>query len=336
MTNCADYEPDTAQWSPGEIDVIARAVVWAPSVHNSQPWRLELPGREALLYARDVDLPQQDRSKRDVAISCGTALANLELAVRALGLELAVSLAPDAASPDLVARIETGGRRPPTGRELHRYSAIARRRSYRLPFSGQEVSEHALHDIIVDAAGPGVQIRPLADDEGFAVAGLLEHAACLIQHDAAYQRELAVWTTPSDASPLSGLGMAPATLRGGSLPWAGLVRPGTAVPDRVTLADRLASESILVVLTAGDSPLDHVSAGIAIERAWLAAVDLGLVGAILTQPLQLSEVRSGFIERLELPGYPQALLRVGHPSGPAPQSPRHKAEDLLARSGSFG
>ncbi|GAA3044237.1 hypothetical protein [Actinokineospora globicatena] len=45
---------------------------------------------------------------------------------------------------------------------------------------------------------------------------------------------------------------------------------------------------------------------------------------MLTQPLHVPEARAGLVERLERPGYPQGLLRVGYPArefGPTPRRP---------------
>jgi hypothetical protein len=101
-----------------------------------------------------------------------------------------------------------------------------------------------------------------------------------------------------------------------TLPWAGLVRRFTAVPDPAVFAERLRRECLLVLLTPDDGPLDHVRAGMAAQVTWLAATAAGLVGSILTQPLQLHEVRAGLIEGMELAGFPQALMRFGHPAEP--------------------
>lgn len=54
-------------------------------------------------------------------------------------------------------------------------------------------------------------------------------------------------------------------------------------------------------------------AGMATEATWLAAIEAGLVGSVLTRPFQLPEVRAGLVEALSLAGFPQLLLRFGHP-----------------------
>ncbi|WP_020635587.1 hypothetical protein [Amycolatopsis alba] len=128
-----------------------------------------------------------------------------------------------------------------------------------------------------------------------------------------------------------GVGLAATALPPGSLPWAGLVRPSTALPDSAVLMRRLAAETLLVFLTLDDTRYDHLTAGHAVQTTWLDAVDGGLVGSVLTQPLHLPEVRSALCEDLELAGFPQALMRFGYPSGAVPASPRRAVDEVLGR-----
>jgi Nitroreductase family len=113
------------------------------------------------------------------------------------------------------------------------------------------------------------------------------------------------------------------------VPWAGLVRRATEVPETAELEPRLAGETLLVLVTVDDARADHVRAGYALERVWLAAVDLGLAAAVLTQPLHLEPVRSALCEDLGLTGFPQALLRIGYAAEPDPTSPRRAEQEVL-------
>ncbi|MFG1646335.1 hypothetical protein ACGFMK_39175 [Amycolatopsis sp. NPDC049252] len=70
------------------------------------------------------------------------------------------------------------------------------------------------------------------------------------------------------------MGLPASRLSAGSVPWAGLVRSATEVPDLADVEARLATESLFVFVTADDTRLDHIRAGYAMERAWLTAVDL--------------------------------------------------------------
>ena len=73
----------------GTYEEIARfvigAAVWAPSVHNSQPWRFAVRRGEISLYADpDRRLAVADPDGREMLISCGAALFNARLALRYL------------------------------------------------------------------------------------------------------------------------------------------------------------------------------------------------------------------------------------------------------------
>lgn len=302
-------------WTSGERGIVALASEQAPSVHNTSPWVLQFHDDAhgvSLFENLDRALPRHDPLGRDRLISCGAALTNVLLAMRALGWVPEMVLRPDPARPYEVARIVARSRRAATDAEFARYLAIAARHSYRRPFLETPVDTGTLR--LLTAHGvDGVELRVLSSvDETAAAATLLAHAALVLRADRDYQRELSVWTA-SDEHPGLGAGVAVVPRRNATLPWAGLVRRSTAVPDVETLADRLGRERLLLVETPDDGPLDQVRAGMAMQTAWLTATDAGLVGSVLTQPFQLPEVRAGLVEALLLPGYPQLLLRLGHP-----------------------
>lgn len=316
------------EWTGDEIAVLAAAVSRAPSVHNTQPWRLQTHGHDALLLERaDLRLPRHDPLGRDRMMSCGAALANLRLAVRRLGWAETWAQFPLPERPGVVARVRAGDRLQPGEAELARYRAIGARRSHRARFAGPPAPE-VLADLVHAPTVPGVELHRLEGDAGTgALARLLGHAAAVIQGDRAYLRELAAWTTDD----LAGDGIPQANRPPGSLPWAGLVDAATRLPDTDTLARRLRQEAHLLVLTVGDGHGDHLVAGVALQEAWLAATALGLAASVLTQPLHVHEVRAGLIEACELAGYPQAVLRVGLPSHVFPPTPRRSSTELIRK-----
>lgn len=318
------------RWTEGEITVAATAVRAAPSVHNSQPWFLEFHDGSISLFERlDLSLPRHDPTGRDRLISCGAALTNLTLAVRILGWSAELLLFPTRTRPDEVARLVATGRRSPSEQDWQRYFAIQRRRSYRGPFSALPVPDEMCHGLVAAPATGGVRVRPVAGlPEATEVAGLLTHTALVLRQDRAYQRELTAWTN-SRPGHRPGGGLPEPSPGGTTLPWAGLVRTTTNLPDAPTLAARLTRECLLLLETADDQHRDHVLAGAAMQETWLAATHAGLVGSVLTQPLHVAEVRAGLVERLGLAGFPQALLRFGYPSGVMPPSPRVPVAELI-------
>ena len=301
-------------FSTMEAGLLVGALDRAPSVHNTQPWELTIGDRVLELHERPgVALPRHDPTGRDRLLSCGAALANLELAVRALGRAVKVAVLPVASRPRLVARLRVGAHADVDEAGAAQYAAIFRRRSYRAPFALHDPGRGLLRRLAASAVtAETTETAETADigvhvvhdqDEVRAMADLLSYAAGVLHDDQAYQRELSAWTS-----------LFPSRVDGdATLPWAGLVQATTQLPDRITLYNRLTAEAMLVVHTATDTRRDHVLAGAVLQRLWLAAVAQGMVGSVLTQPLQLPEVRLGVAGRLHLPGHPQALFRTGYP-----------------------
>ncbi|MGW5055653.1 nitroreductase family protein [Actinokineospora sp. NPDC004072] len=299
------------RWTCAEEAVLVAAVDRAPSVHGTRPWALETRDRDALVIERAaLRLPRQDPFGRDRLISCGAAVATLRLACRGLGWTESWRQFPLPERRDVVAVVRAGERKPSDRGELARYAAIGARRSHRARFAAPPpVAARAALLKATDVAGAAVVL--LAGPERDAAVGrLLTHAADHIGNDPAYRAELAAWCGP-EADPRL---------------WSGLGAEADQHPGGPTLADRLADEAHLVVITTGDGRSDHLHAGIALQQTWLAATALGLAASAVTLPLHLHEVRAGLVEAAELPGFPQAILRVGVPAvGPAPRSRRPPA-----------
>ena len=83
---------------------VVAAAVWAPSVHNTQPWRFVAHDDVIELWDDPArGLPVLDPVGRARLISCGAALALAEVAAAGLGVSTRTSLLPDAAAPDHLA-----------------------------------------------------------------------------------------------------------------------------------------------------------------------------------------------------------------------------------------
>src|SRR5919197_4730231 len=103
------------------VQFAVEAAVWAPSVHNTQPWWFGSAGPERVSTAgwtmsrrvslhADVDrrLDVADPDGREMLISCGAALYTLRVAIRDLGHDPEVTVLPDADRPSLLADVRFG------------------------------------------------------------------------------------------------------------------------------------------------------------------------------------------------------------------------------------
>ncbi|WP_406689897.1 nitroreductase family protein [Saccharopolyspora sp. ID03-671] len=294
-------------WSPVEIEELCESVGHAPSVHNSRPWTLTLHHRTAVLRENPAPVMDHDPQGRDQRISCGAALMNLVLAVRNLGWTAQVEFG--ATSGLVSAAVTAGEPSGPSPREAGWAEAIPKRHSHREPFSRRPVPElfrEKILDAAADPRGGGRWVGSSA--EAAEIARILSRSANAFHADVGYTRELTGWATPEGRR----LQHESGELRG--LAAVGLTARTTHLPDEHVLARLLREESVLLIGTRGDRPVDHVRAGQAVERAWLEATSAGLSVSMMTQPLHMREVRTGLAERLGTSLIPQALMRFGYPA----------------------
>src|ERR1700746_3286438 len=97
-------EPMTAEEI---VKYVAARAVWAPSVHNTQPWRFTADGGPRISLHADAGrrLALGGPGAREMMISCGAALFTVRLALRALGYIPETTVLPDPAQPALVAQV---------------------------------------------------------------------------------------------------------------------------------------------------------------------------------------------------------------------------------------
>ena len=109
-------ERDPRRWA------LAHAIL-APNPHNRQPWLVDLPGTDEIVFYADTNrlLPATDPPNRQITLGCGAFLELLDLAARERGLRADVTLWPQGEpQPVLDARpvahvrlVADGGVRPP-------------------------------------------------------------------------------------------------------------------------------------------------------------------------------------------------------------------------------
>lgn len=293
------------EWTQVEADTLVRAARMVPPVGGeSEPWVLELHGRTAVLYELP-DHARDDPGGRDRLLCCGAVLTNLWLAVRAVGRAPVLELAGRPDRPDHVFTVRGEVGEPPGVDDLADHGAIET-----VSWLGEHVEPEPVEPATLARIGaasrwPGTSLRPLAGpEEAAALAELALHAYRRLDGDHRLSRELAPWTEPHGR---------PA---GSAVP-SGSAAPTTVAEPRSVLcramAQRIAEEPVLFALAADDGRHDQLFAGAAVQSARIAAARVGLGLAAMTRLLHLPEVRAELIDRLALPGFPQALLRVGQP-----------------------
>ena len=310
-----------------QIEHLVTLAALAPSVHNTQPWRLRRTGA-GLDLSRDQSrqLGVLDPGGRELVLSCGTMLHHLEVAAHAMGMNAEIVLD---LTGDSVARIALTPGHETTEPEIATALAILHRHTHRGRFDDGRVSadEHAkLRAAVEQQQG---LLRVVRSDELTEVEVLLSRAERALHAIDGYDKELAEWVWQgsddegrSDGLPQIAVDHGPdraESLEGRR--FAGpLDRPAEPpAPERPT---------VVLLSSNGDTPQDWVQTGKALSALLLAATELGLVGQPLGQVIEVPALRRALADLLGIVGIPQMLLRIGHGTSHG-STPRRPAAELL-------
>lgn len=315
-------------------DAVAAAVM-APSSHNTQPWRFRIVGSTLEVLTDDLrQLPVIDRERRQLVVSCGCALFNARVAVRAMGYtdEVIMRLG-DQAQPELIATLHLGPRIVPSEIDLALMRALPLRRTNRRPFLPRPVAAAETDALIATAAALGAWMVRLLPPQKAELAGLINQADHVQYGDPAFRTELASWLTPLTSHRRDGIPFVEKEY-GSALPFAvmrALRSPGLGDEVGQLEEERILGAPVVVVLgTADDGPADWLACGQALEAVLLHATRTGKSAAFLNQVLELPDLRSRVAALAGRPGAPQMVLRLGYPEDPVLQpAPRRELEDVL-------
>jgi len=310
------------------------AAVWAPSVHNTQPWSFCVSGAEVRLSADpERRLRVTDPDGRQMLISCGAALFNLRIALRALGHRPVVRLLPDPDSPLLLATVRAGEPAPPDELAGLLYGEIERRRTHRSGFTALPIADELVDELVAAAGNEGARLIPVRADPMLRVLAALTGAAQEIQAtDRRYALEMARWARPPGSARRDGV---PAdsypTARRRGVPYHFAERDygrgeGWGGGDEEPIC---AGTGLVVLLTTeGDTREDWLVAGQALQRVLLQASAYGVSAAFHGQALEMPDLRA-FIRRHVCGGaHPQLLMRLGFALDEASSVRRPVAEVL--------
>lgn len=320
--------------------------VWAPSVHNTQPWRFGLGGSRVSVRA-DVDrrLETADPGGREMLISCGAALYNLRLSLRTLGYEPVVRRFPDPERPQLLADVylEPGGR--PDEDSVRLQAQIRRRRSHRGGFTPDPVPGEVLTAVRRAAETEGARLVQAVDAHvKGALAALTDAAEHVQRRMPAYTAEIARWAPAPGTRRADGVQQmayprqTPRTEpnfaardfargHGWGTETAPARTPDEVVPDEVTPTSL--TGTVFLLVTAGDTRAEWLRAGEAMQRVLLRATQSDVSAAFHTQALQVPELRAFVRTHFCGEAHPQLLLRLGTAMGGDLSSVRRPVDEVI-------
>lgn len=311
--------------------------VLAPSILNTQPWRFEItPDGIAVFADPSRRLPVTDPHGREMMISCGAALFNIQLAMRSFGCSYSVERAGQGDDPHLIATISVKGNAPASEEACRLRDAIVLRRTYRGPMETGAPPAELLKTLVDEARREGAEIT-FADemDRKWRIARIVEDAERQLLDNPAYRQELSAWIQ-SRIGEAESQGSERLTRLAGHTPVVpaqpDLSRPSSADAGRRFSegeAGRAPSKApvgrapVLALLTTDGDTLDKwVDAGAALQRLLLVATTAEVFASFFSPPTEVPAVRPKLAESFAVDGMPQVLLRLGFAARCAPEARR--------------
>jgi nitroreductase len=308
----------------------ARTAGFAPSIHNTQPWRWRVDGSTLELRAeRSRQLTITDPAGRMLTISCGTALHHVRVALAAEGWAADVRRLPEPNDGDLLALLALRGSVEVEPDAVRLVQTMRIRHTDRRPVADTPVDPAALATLRHAGDNEGARVHVLRPDDVVELASAAAHAQDVEAMDESWREELSYWAggmrqdglgVPDEVIPSE----APATTvpgrdfgHGGSLP----VGPGH---------DRAAVYAILY--GDEDSPLGWLRGGEALSAIWLAATEADLTVLPLSAAVEVPMTRRRLRRMLADVGEPYLVLRLGAAdpdhAGP-PHTPRLPTDQVV-------
>jgi hypothetical protein len=302
----------------------------APSVHNTQPWKVKLNNEEILIRIDDsIDLTYSDPTGRETYISLGIFTEAVALTALSFGFGNYKIIASKNE-----AKIEFKDGNPKTDDSKSLIEALKTRCTDRSIFTPFNITKTMVDKIQQSIAIPGVKIRVLTTKSVVdKMADLTSRGISLALSSPDFRKELSGYL----ATPLSGKkrGISTKSLRIPALiamvePF--LIKHGVNLGAEARLEKKrwLSASAIVFITTNGDLKDDWFNAGRAYLRSALTVESLGLSQATSAATVEASTFHEDVEAMLHTKQRLQCTTRIGKGSKRKVFSPREPAKVFIA------
>jgi hypothetical protein len=318
-----------SQTDTGGLVMAALTAGFAPSIHNTQPWRWRVSGSTLELWAvPDRQLPITDPDGRLLTVSCGAALHHARIALAAEGWQVSVDRQPDPSQPDLLAEVTVAQPIELAPAAVRLLQTARVRHTDRRPVADTPVDPTVIDHLRQVADREGARLHVLRQDDVVELAGAASHAQNVEGTEEAWAEELAYW---AGGERREGLGIPDQVIP--STP------PQTTVPGRhfgptgtLPVGAGHDREAVYAILYGDDdTSRAWLRAGEALSAVWLDAMQQDLTVVPLSAAVEVPQTRQILQRLLANRGHPFLALRigVGADHDEPPPTPRLPAQQTI-------
>lgn len=317
--------------SQDQLKFIIGYAVLAPSTLNTQPWKFKVADEKISVFAdKSRRLPVIDPQDRELIISCGAAIANIEAALTNFGMTYRLNFFPNPKDENHLMDIVILGKKIVRDIDKKLFKSILLRRTNRFPFEEKELDGLVLQRLTNIVSEEKVKLH-LIKHYRTLLTKIINRGDKIQSGNQEFCNELSQWVHPErveNPDGIPGYAFGAGDMLSDSGPfYIGNLNTGNlqAARDRNLIKG---SPALLMIETKTNTVKDWLRTGIAMEKMLLLATSEKLSASYLNQPLEVSDLYQEIITRMNLKGFPQIILRVGYGKEVKP-TPRRSVEEVL-------
>jgi hypothetical protein len=291
----------------------ARVAGFAPSLHNTQPWRWRVDGATLELYADPIrQLTTVDAGGRLMVLSCGAALHHARIALAAQGLPVVVERLAGLGRPRLLARLSVSGHSTANPGAIRLLDTIQIRHADRWLMTDAIVDRSRFDTVRAAVEAEHSSLRALSPGDLLDLVVTGNCAQGLAEFDPRRRRE------PDPFSPET----------------TGCRRDTGSTGELARYAQNDRGAVYAILFGSGDTPAMWLYAGEALSAGWLTATELSVRVLPLSAAGNGAGTRQVLCRLLPPLGEPFLVLRFGtvDPIHPGPCRPRPPVVQVVAPS----
>ncbi|HEX5798256.1 MAG TPA: nitroreductase family protein [Candidatus Saccharimonadales bacterium] len=309
--------------------------VLAPSTHNTQPWKIEVKDNTVKIFAdHSKKIPQADPSGRDLYMSLGALIKNIELASQAYGIDYQIKHAVKITDNLPISTVIYKDLKPNSKINKKLLHNIKDRQNYRGYFQPILNKSSEVKDIIA-ASGPDVDVQLVTDKTTIQeLAKLTARGLRMAYASREFRREISSYINHNLSIKKHGL-------HGYSLRMnfpKSVVIP--KVMKRKDIGERLSainyrsfiSAPTVAILYSVDTKEGWLKAGMLMQEVMVKLTGLGISSSIYAAAIEMGDLRNK-VSQLTPPKnkntIPQLLFCIGKPKDKLPYSARKKLGKVL-------
>lgn len=291
-----------------KLGFFAQYGLLAPSVHNKQPWELELADKKLVVKLNSSRLLRHgDPANRQAWISVGALCENIDRAAIAFGYVIKLSLSYS--TKQIV--IEIINR---SNKNLPLLKPITNRRSDRTIYNDKALPKKFIVKL-KKLSFPGTRFELVTDKKIITeIAQLNYQALCLALSMPELKNELATLVQRACKKPIGipAYSLTDSVIKATIEPWRTKFLPIAKQEAGKDYARIISAPALCLVLTPGDITVDWFNAGRLYQKTFLQATGLGLSASTFAATIEAPDFHQEIERRFKTQYRLQAILRVGY------------------------